>query len=86
MYNFIFILRTWYSEKISDLTVEYCPGGMDECVNPVRPNCEDRTILCLDDLPLYDDMNQKNLTGNDTLHERSLGAKYEYSCKNAGNY
>ena len=30
-------------------------------------------------------MIRKNLTGNDTLHEHSLGAKYEYSCKETGN-
>ena len=80
--------RTWLSEGISKETQEYCQtqhGGVDECVKPKAPSCEDRTVICLEELPLYDEMIIKNLTGNDTLHEHSLGAKYEYSCKDAGN-
>ena len=80
--------RTWLSEGISKETQEYCQtqhGGIDECVKPKAPSCEDRTVICLEELPFYDEMIIKNLTGNDTLHEHSLGAKYEYSCKDTGN-
>ena len=80
--------RTWLSEGISKETQEYCQtqhGGIDECVKPKAPSCEDRTVICLEELPLYDEMIIRNLTGNDTLHEHSLGAKYEYSCKDTGN-
>ena len=73
------------SEGISKSTQLYCQQtGKEECVKPLSPNCEDRTILCLDELPVYDDMVQTNLTGNDSLHEFSLGAKFSYKCKNDG--
>ena len=75
------LVSTWYSEKISHLTAEFCDGGTESCVSPLMPQCEDRTILCLDELLTYDDMNVRNLTGNDTLHDHSIGAKYEYTCK-----
>ena len=74
----------WYSEGISEKTEEFCNGLIDECVEPRIPNCEDRTILCLDTLPIYEDMIQTNLTTNDTLYQNSLGAKFGYSCKNPG--
>ena len=48
------------------------------------PQCEDRTILCRDSLPDYDDMIRKNLEDSDTLHETSVGSKYMYYCKNSG--
>ena len=69
------------------MTKEYCPtadGGIDECKKPKAPNCEDRTVLCLGELPIYEEMVLKNLTGDDTLNERSLRAKFEYSCTNPG--
>ena len=75
--------RLWHSEGISEKTEEFCNGN-DECAEPVIPNCEDRTILCLDTLPIYEDMIQTNLTSNDTLYQNSLGAKFGYSCKNPG--
>ena len=73
----------WKSQGISEKTTEFC-NGVDECFAPKIPNCEDRTILCLDQLPVYEDMIQTNLTSNDTLYQNSLGAKFGYSCKNPG--
>ena len=70
---------TWTSEVNS---VTFCDDGTNECVLPRLPNCQDRTILCLDELPLPEDMIQTNVTSNLTLHGYSLNASYEYSCKN----
>ena len=70
---------TWTSEVSSET---FCQDGSNECQLPLMPNCQDRTILCLGDLPMPDDMIQTNTTSNLTLHGFSLDASYEYKCKN----
>merc|ERR1719510_2712790 len=72
---------TWMTETVS---TEICRDGSLNCQFPKIPNCQDRTVLCLDDLPIPADMVQTNLTTNETLHGYSLNAHYAYSCATDG--
>ena len=72
-------------------TWEFCTGQMpgSECVNPKLPDCEDRTVKCLDALPLPDDMDVTNNTitsgaGATAKDSQSMGAKFTYKCKKPG--
>ena len=69
---------TWVSD-VESLT--FCKDGSSECGLPRLPDCEDRTILCLNELPIPNDMVQLNVSSNDTLHGFSYRAEYEYSCQ-----
>ena len=72
---------TWTTESVSS---DICRDGSLNCEFPKMPNCQDRTVLCLDDLPIPADMVQTNLTTNETLHGYSLNAHYAYSCATDG--
>ena len=73
--------RTWISNVTSDL---FCVGGAEDCTHPLLPNCEDRTIKCLDPLPLPEDMDQENKSSKDVFDSQSYGAKFTYKCKEPG--
>ena len=66
------------SEKI------FCSDGSQECAMPIFPDCQDRTILCLDELPIPKGLQQVNITSNETFSGTSFGAAYEYSCEEEG--
>ena len=72
---------TWITDTI---TTDFCRDGTQQCEFPKLPDCNDRTVLCLDKLPLPDDMIRTNLTTNETLHLQSIGAKYSYACLEDG--
>ena len=65
-------------------STDICRDGSLNCQFPKMPNCHDRTVLCLDELPIPADMVQANLTTNETLHGYSLNAHYAYSCVEDG--
>lgn len=72
---------TWVSDVLSE---DFCRDKTQNCQNFKMPDCQDRTVLCLQELPLPEDMIRTNLTSNETLHGYSLGAKYSYSCVEDG--
>ena len=72
---------TWISEVASNT---FCKDGSLECILPLMPDCQDRTILCLDELTIPKGLLQANVSSNDTLHGFSLGAAYEYICEEEG--
>ena len=83
--SFLHFSRTWYSEGISQITSEFCIGGGESCISPLMPGCQDRTIMCQDALPQYDDMIVKNVADKESAkYHNSLNASYEYSCKEEG--
>ena len=72
---------TWVSDVESG---KFCRDGSNECITPFMPECQDRNIVCLDELPIPKDMLQANASSNETLHGFALGAAYEYSCEEEG--
>ena len=48
------------------------------------PNCQYRTIQCLDKLPVNDGLARKDITANTTLNSHSLTAKFSYTCTTPG--
>lgn len=72
---------TWFSEVDSQ---DFCADGSNECPTATMPNCQDRTILCKEELTIPNGMTQLNTTSNTTLHGSSLGASYEYGCETDG--
>ena len=79
--------RTWLSEVQG--TKEFCTGGLKECVNPKLPDCEDRTVKCLDPLPMPDGMTRDNNTVSTgsaptAMDSQSRGAKFTYRCERPG--
>ena len=73
---------TWTSEVDSGA---FCPDGSKSCVNARLPACQDRSILCLDKLPVSSGLVKKDVTENTTLNNFSLGAKFSYTCQTPGN-
>ena len=69
-----------------DGTDEFCAGTeVYECVSPLMPNCEDRTVVC--DLSLIkqkEGMILTDLTGNNTRNNGTYLAKFSYSCQEEG--
>ena len=61
---------TWITETE---TTDFCRDGSQQCSHPKFPNCHDRTVLCLDTLPIPEDMIQVNQTSNNTLHSYAIG-------------
>ena len=72
---------TWISDVDSKT---FCKDGSLECVLAEMPDCQDRTIVCLDELVIPKGIVQANVSSNDTLHGFSLTAAYEYSCEEEG--
>ena len=72
---------TWVTEIES---ATFCSDETLECAQPRMPDCQDRTILCLDELPIPKGLLQVNVSSNETLHGFSIGAAYEYSCEEDG--
>jgi hypothetical protein len=54
--------------------------------NSRMPNCQDRTIQCLEKLPVNSGLKSKDVTPNTTLNSHSLTAKFAYTCKIDGMY
>ena len=61
--------------------MDFCKDGSNECRTPKFPNCQDRTILCLEDLPIPNGLVKIDLTTNVTLHSFAYGANHSYSCE-----
>ena len=76
------VSRTWTSDVASDT---FCADGSRSCVNARLPDCQDRTILCLDKLPSISGLIKTDKTPNTTLNNFSLGAKFGYTCSTPGN-
>ena len=74
--------RTWTSDVESEA---FCADGSKACVNAKLATCQDRTILCLDKLPVSSGLVKKDVTENTTLNNFSLGAKFSYTCQTPGN-
>ena len=72
---------TWVTKDSEEI---FCRDGSLECTVPILPDCQDRTIMCLDELPIPEGLVQLNVSSNQTLHSNSLGASYEYSCEDEG--
>ena len=53
-------------------TTDFCSDGSLQCSHPKLPNCQDRTVLCMEPLPVPADMIQTNLTSNYTLHSSNF--------------
>ena len=53
-------------------TTDFCSDGSLKCSHPKLPNCQDRTVLCMEPLPVPADMIQTNLTSNYTLHSSNF--------------
>ena len=66
-------------------TDEFCSDGSRNCAQPKLPHCQDRTILCLEELDVPAGMKQTNLTSNLTLHSHAIGAMFSYTCETEGN-
>ncbi len=73
--------RTWVSDVLSS---EFCPDGSRECPNAKLPNCQDRTIQCLDPLPVPVGLIKHFDNPDDVINDHSIGAKYSYTCQNEG--
>ena len=72
--------RTWKTN-----TMGLCKNDQTECVSPKYPNCQDRTIQCLEKLPnLHETMDRHIIFSNVTESPISLGSVYSYTCKNDG--
>jgi hypothetical protein len=54
--------------------------------NSRMPNCQDRTIQCLEKLPVNSGLKSKDVTPNTTLNSHSLTAKFAYTCEIDGMY
>ena len=69
---------------LNTTTMDFCKDGSNECRTPKFPNCQDRTILCLEDLPIPNGLVKIDLTTNVTLHSFAYGANHSYSCEEDG--
>jgi hypothetical protein len=71
---------------MSDVATDtFCPGGARDCLNAKLAKCQDRTIQCLEALPVPSGFIQTDITTNETLNSHSLGAKFSYTCATNGN-
>ena len=73
--------RTWISDVQSS---DFCPDGSHECTNAKMPSCQDRTIQCLDPLPVPVGLIKQFENPDDVITDHSIGAKYTYTCQNEG--
>ena len=81
--------RTWISDVKSKT---FCPDGSNECTDPYMPSCQDRTIRCLDELPIPPGFvkayiaRDVNDTTNATksLFDNTPGAQYRFACQDPG--
>ena len=67
-------------------TDDFCAGtDVYECVSPIIPNCEDRTVTCdLSEIKQTEGLVLKDLTGNNTRDNGTYLAKFSYSCQEEG--
>ncbi len=65
-------------------TSGFCQTGSKECATPIYPDCQDRTMKCVPDLPVHETMQRQNLSTNFSETPHSLGALYSYTCKEDG--
>ena len=72
---------TWV---LNTTTLGFCNDGSNECRSPKFPKCQDRTILCLEDLPNLNGLVKTDLTTNVTINSFAYGANHSYSCSEDG--